>query len=304
MRPKGSPHKSREGIGAENALQQRGPAAPTRFEPGSTGSSTSGSASCEAVAFRTSSERSSFRRSTLGNSGPVSDAHNCRRQSAKWLRLLMVRIFCPASTGCNEAALQVIPAPSAFPLPDSSHCVRSGTNLPGAAQEVFVGRQFLEAHGAAGVEFVGGDADLRAEAEFAAIGEARAGIPIDRRAVHLGEEALGGRLVRGDDAVAVMRAVALRCERSLPRANPRLSLRGSDRETPCGSPPGSRGDDSESLRSRRSDAQAQCAFVAAQLHAFREQGRAGAGEEFFRNVASARAPSRSRCRRRGAAPSH
>ncbi len=65
-------------------------------------------------------------------------------------------------------------------------------NLPGAAEHVFVGRQFLQRHRAAGVELVRGDADLRAEAKFAAVGEARGGVPIDGRAIDLGEEALGG----------------------------------------------------------------------------------------------------------------
>jgi len=40
-----------------------------------------------------------------------------------------------------------------------------------AAEEVFVGGEFIEGHGAAGVEFVGGDADFRGEAEFAAASE-------------------------------------------------------------------------------------------------------------------------------------
>ena len=42
------------------------------------------------------------------------------------------------------------------------------------------------------MKFVGGDSDFRAEAEFAAVGEARAGVPMDGGAVHPGEE------VRGD----------------------------------------------------------------------------------------------------------
>ena len=76
----------------------------------------------------------------------------------------------------------------------------SPADLAVAAEEVFVSGEFLEGHGAAGVEFVGGDADFRAEAEFAAVGESGAGVPIDGGAVHLGEEVRGG-------GGAVLRAV-------------------------------------------------------------------------------------------------
>ena len=38
--------------------------------------------------------------------------------------------------------------------------------------------------GPAGVQLLGGDADLRAQAEFAAVGEARGGVDIDRRRIH------------------------------------------------------------------------------------------------------------------------
>jgi hypothetical protein len=44
--------------------------------------------------------------------------------------------------------------------------------LPLAADAVLVAGEFAQSHRAAGVEFVGGDADLRAEAELAAVGEA------------------------------------------------------------------------------------------------------------------------------------
>ena len=63
----------------------------------------------------------------------------------------------------------------------------SPADLAVAAEEVFAGGQLIEGHGAAGVEFVGGDADFRAEAEFAAVGEAGAGVPMDGGAVHTGE---------------------------------------------------------------------------------------------------------------------
>jgi hypothetical protein len=61
--------------------------------------------------------------------------------------------------------------------------------------EVLVAAQLREAHGAAGVEFVGGDADLGSEAELAAVVEAGAGVVEDDGAVHLVLEAGGGAII-------------------------------------------------------------------------------------------------------------
>ena len=61
-----------------------------------------------------------------------------------------------------------------------------------AAYFVLVGAKLFEAHGAAGVELVGGYADFRAEAEFKTVGETRGGVPVDGRAVDAVEEFLGG----------------------------------------------------------------------------------------------------------------
>ncbi len=55
----------------------------------------------------------------------------------------------------------------------------------------------------------GGDADLGAEPEFAAIGELGRGVDHHDRAVDFGEEALGGGGVAGDDRIGVVRGMAL-----------------------------------------------------------------------------------------------
>jgi hypothetical protein len=68
------------------------------------------------------------------------------------------------------------------------------------------------------VEAVGADADLGAVAEFEAVGESRAGVPIDGGAVDGREEAAGGGFVGGDDGVAVIGAVAVdRCDGGVER---------------------------------------------------------------------------------------
>ena len=57
----------------------------------------------------------------------------------------------------------------------------SHADLPVFAEEVFVSREFLDGKWAAGVELVGGDSDFRAEAEFAAVLEVRAGVSLFTR---------------------------------------------------------------------------------------------------------------------------
>jgi hypothetical protein len=59
------------------------------------------------------------------------------------------------------------------------------------------------------VELAGGDADLRAEAELAAVGELGRGVHQHDRAVDLAEEPFGAAGVLGDDRVGMVRAVAV-----------------------------------------------------------------------------------------------
>jgi len=81
--------------------------------------------------------------------------------------------------------------------------------LAGAAHDVFVRRQLLEPHRAAGVKLVGADADLGPKAELVAVVEARRGVPEHDGAVHPGEELLRRGGVGRDDRVGVVRAVRL-----------------------------------------------------------------------------------------------
>ena len=77
----------------------------------------------------------------------------------------------------------------------------SGLNphLPRAADDVLVRSQLIEAHGAAGVEFAGADADFRAKTEFAAVGEAGRGVPVNGGRIDFVKIALGRGRVVGDD---------------------------------------------------------------------------------------------------------
>ena len=59
------------------------------------------------------------------------------------------------------------------------------------------------------MELVGGDADLGAEAELAAVGEAVGDVVEDAGGIDRAEETLRGGFVGGDDGVGVVRAVAV-----------------------------------------------------------------------------------------------
>ena len=51
---------------------------------------------------------------------------------------------------------------------------------------------------------VGADPDLGPETKLGAIRETRARIPINRRGIHLAQEAFGGRFIARDNGVAVV----------------------------------------------------------------------------------------------------
>jgi hypothetical protein len=68
-------------------------------------------------------------------------------------------------------------------------------DLAGSEADPLVGAEFVEAHGAAGAEFIGADANLGPHAELAAVGEAGRGVPIDRGRIDVLKELSSGRFV-------------------------------------------------------------------------------------------------------------
>jgi len=80
------------------------------------------------------------------------------------------------------------------------------SHLSRSADDVLVGRQFLETHRTAGMKFIRADSDLRAETEFAPIRKTSRRIPIDGRGIHLAQKLFRCRFITRDDAIAVMRA--------------------------------------------------------------------------------------------------
>src|SRR5690606_36741211 len=69
--------------------------------------------------------------------------------------------------------------------------------------------QRLQAHRGVGVQAGGGDADLRAQAELAAVVEARLCVHHDRRAADRADEAVGRGLVGGADGFSMVGRVLL-----------------------------------------------------------------------------------------------
>src|SRR4029077_17870551 len=86
---------------------------------------------------------------------------------------------------------------------------RSRPDLPRTAHAVFKGGQLLGADRPARVEAAGGDADLGAEAELAAVGELGRGVVQDDGGIDLVQEFLRRGAVLGHDRVGVVRAEAL-----------------------------------------------------------------------------------------------
>src|SRR5216683_2929073 len=71
------------------------------------------------------------------------------------------------------------------------------SGLPGVAHAILEGGELLDPDRAAGVEAAGGDADLGAETELAAVGELGRGVVQHDRRIDLGQEFLRRRLVLG-----------------------------------------------------------------------------------------------------------
>src|SRR4029077_18380123 len=85
----------------------------------------------------------------------------------------------------------------------------SRPRLSAAADAVLETGELLDADRAARVQPAGGDADLGAEAELAAVGELRRGVVQHDRRIHFAQEFFRRGFVLGDDRIGVMRAIAL-----------------------------------------------------------------------------------------------
>ena len=78
-----------------------------------------------------------------------------------------------------------------------------GPDLALALHDPLGGGQLGQAHGAAGVQLLGGNAHLGAQAQLAAVGEAGGGVHDHRGRIDLGDEALGVGEVVGQDRLGV-----------------------------------------------------------------------------------------------------
>src|SRR6266566_8989227 len=85
----------------------------------------------------------------------------------------------------------------------------SRPRLPGTVDAILETSQLFGADRAAGVKFPGGDADFRAEAEFAAVGKLRRRVMQHDCRIDLVEEFARGGFVLGHDRVRVLRTVVV-----------------------------------------------------------------------------------------------
>src|SRR5689334_7241121 len=166
-----------------------------------------------ATAFAARARSASVRRSSCALSGfPGLSSHHTRSSFSRFIaNWLMARW--PACGGLKEPPSR----PTRMPFVWSGiacaalegDASRTGFNaippkrsrpcLPGPVHAIFEAGELLGADGAAGMEFAGGNADLGAEAEFAAIGKLRRGVMQHDRRVHLVEEFLRGCRILGHD---------------------------------------------------------------------------------------------------------
>src|SRR5579872_842833 len=82
-------------------------------------------------------------------------------------------------------------------------------HLPVAAEDRLVGGELFEADGAARVELLGANADLRAKAELVAVRETRRGVHEDARRVDFASKSLRRPVIAGDDRLRVAGAISL-----------------------------------------------------------------------------------------------
>src|SRR6188474_2823863 len=155
--------------------------------------------------FRAASARSArpCRRPVSFSGLPGVSSHQTR---SSFRRLIANRLMarCAACGGLNEPPSR----PTRMPLvwkgmacaADSDGISRvtahgwlwSRPRLPGAVNAIFEARQLLGANRAAGVEFAGGNPDLGAEAELAAVGELGRRVVQHDRGIDLAEKFRGG----------------------------------------------------------------------------------------------------------------
>src|SRR5262245_47068764 len=86
---------------------------------------------------------------------------------------------------------------------------RSRPDLPAAADAVFEAGELIDPDRPAGVKAAGGNADLGAETELAAVGELGGGVVQHDRGIDLAQEFVRRGAVAGDDGIGVMGAVAI-----------------------------------------------------------------------------------------------
>src|SRR3954463_8754652 len=87
--------------------------------------------------------------------------------------------------------------------------LKSGSGLPGAVDAIIEGRKLFDTDGPARMQPPGGDADLRAKAELAAVGELCRGVMQHDGGIDLAQKPVGRGSILGQDRVGMVRTVRL-----------------------------------------------------------------------------------------------
>src|SRR5215472_16773811 len=157
-----------------------------------------------------------------GKIGPLprsSRSATGRRESVPPLMISRTRPLPPIAAGPPAASLEHDPE-KWVPVFGKDHAQTKAlaritvtaalrSRLSGAAYAVFEAGQLFDSDRSTGVEPSGGNADLGAEAELAALGELRRRIVQHDRRVDLAQEFLRSLAIFGHDRVGMMRAIAL-----------------------------------------------------------------------------------------------
>src|SRR5262249_25233827 len=149
---------------------------------------------------------------------PGVTSHHTRSRSSRFIAIRQASRWasCGGSKGPPNRPIRMPRACGGNPTPAAGitppahrgpRNARARPGLPAAAHAVFEAGELVDPDRPARVEATGGNANLGAETELAAVGELGGGVVQHDRGIDLAQKFLRRRGVGGDDGIGVMRAV-------------------------------------------------------------------------------------------------
>ncbi len=143
--------------------------------------------------------------------------------------------------------------------------------------------QAFQAHWAAGVKLVGGNADFRAQAIFEPVSEPRRGVHHDAGRIDLAQKLHGAGVIAGENGVGVLRAVAVDVGDGF--IHPLHQFDGDDGREVLGAPVGLGGITQQRCGARHGSEQGAAGRAAAHFHALAHERGADARQEISGHIA-------------------